>query len=306
MPDRKAGEPLSALSFTPDWLLKLANALQRTLDCEEVLTVFSELTREIVPHQHLQFSNASDEERFTLGEFAEHACTYDVVLPSERIGAITFTRAAPFREEEMVTLEHLLISLAYPLRNALLYEQAVRAAEKDALTGLGNRAAMETTLARAFAAANRHGDPLSLIMMDVDFFKRVNDDHGHLAGDEVLRALAAALNDIIRETDIAFRYGGEEFVVLLEKTDANGARLLAERIRAHVDSTDIDSSPHTLRVTVSLGVAMLEPGDTRETLLWRADSALLASKASGRNRITTHTRAEPQPTEGLGSKPVSA
>ena len=292
MPDRNTTEDMLSLGYDRAWLLGLANDLQRTLDIEELLTVFSRRASELVTHDHLRFTAASGIERFALGTQGTHACTYDMVLPDERLGMISFTRGQRFSNDETIGLEQVLLNLAYPLRNALLYEKAVRASEKDGLTGLGNRAAMETALARAFAAANRHGDALSLIILDVDFFKRVNDEHGHLVGDEVLKVLSLVLSDVIRETDIAFRYGGEEFLVILEKTDLAGASLLAERIRTHLESMELNTTAGPVRITLSLGVAMLEPGDSREALLGRADAALYASKMSGRNRMTTDSGLE--------------
>lgn len=290
MPDREGTERGLELGEDREWLLQLAKDLQQTLQVAELLSTFSGRIRELVPHDHLSFATPDGEERFACGASGPHACSYDVVLPEQRLGTVTFGREEPFTGGETHALENVLLNLVYPLRNALMYEAVVQASGRDGLTTLGNRAALEATLGRSFAAANRHGDPLSLIMLDVDCFKQVNDEHGHPSGDEVLRALARLLVEEIRSCDLAFRYGGDEFVVVLEKTDVKGAGLLAERIRKRAERTEITTPSGVVRVTVSLGVAMLEPGDTKESVLLRADAALYASKTSGRNRVTARTR----------------
>lgn len=296
MPDRETDQPARArspeLGQDQEWLLSLATELQRSLDVEELLQTFSDLIDEMVDHAQLRFCGREGDERFSIGAPEPHHCSYEMMLPEDRLGTITFARGAPFSESETRALENVLLNLAYPLRNALMYEEVVRASGRDGLTGLGNRAAMEAALSRAFAAANRHGDALSVVMLDVDHFKKVNDEQGHLVGDEVLRALAGLITDEIRDCDIAFRYGGDEFVIILEKTDIQGARLLAGRLRDRLATTNVVTDASEVCVTISLGIAMLEQEDSQESLLGRADAALYASKGAGRNRVTTKTRVE--------------
>lgn len=278
------------LSHDRRWLFGLATELQRTLDVTELLHTFSQRAAELVQHTHLGFTADHDAQSFCVGTKAPFACSYELALPEQCLGLLEFTRESAFSENDAQTLENLIVNLVYPLRNALMYEEVVRASGKDALTGLGNRASLETSLAREFAAANRHGEALSVIMFDIDHFKRVNDEHGHLAGDDALRALAHLVSDEIRDCDLAFRYGGEEFVVVLAKTDLNGAILLAERIRKRTESTRIECAEVRLGMTLSLGVTSLESGDTQASLLGRADEALYASKSGGRNRVSARTR----------------
>lgn len=159
----------------------------------------------------------------------------------------------------------------------------VELAATDALTGLRNRRYFNESLETAYSLGQRHGLPLSMIMLDVDHFKQYNDAFGHCAGDDVLRVLATTLRESIREHDVAARYGGEEFAVLLMATDAEGAVRFSERLRE-----TIASYLWPLRqVTISLGVATLEP-TTRDPydLVEAADQALYQSKLAGRNRVT--------------------
>ncbi len=161
-----------------------------------------------------------------------------------------------------------------------------RLATTDPLTGLANRRAFLDRLEAEVARSRRYPQPLALVMVDVDHFKRVNDVHGHPAGDEVLRRIAGVLRSLARETDLVARYGGEEFALLLPNTDEAGARALAGRIRASVAAAGIPWEDRTLRVTASLGVSALEgEADAPEQLVSRADRALYVAKRTGRNRV---------------------
>ena len=168
-----------------------------------------------------------------------------------------------------------------------LYHSEVRAlALHDGLTGAHNRHHLLEFLEREVARCRRHGRPLSVLLLDVDHFKRVNDERGHLAGDEVLRGLARLVAPLARREDCFARYGGEEFVLVLPETALEGARLLAERIRRRVEEEELRHDGRPLRVTVSGGVAELSPGmEGPAALLAAADALLYRAKAEGRNRI---------------------
>lgn len=157
-------------------------------------------------------------------------------------------------------------------------------ARTDDLTDLPNRRALDEEIAHALAAARRSGRPFAIVMVDVDRFKFINDTHGHGVGDATLAAFAQRLASALREPDRAFRYGGEEFCVLLADTDLAGARTLAERARAHV-MQPFDGTMRAL--TASFGVTSWQLEDTGDTLFRRADRALYAAKANGRNRVET-------------------
>jgi two-component system cell cycle response regulator len=172
------------------------------------------------------------------------------------------------------------------LRTSL--EQSVEQAITDALTGLHNRRYMETHLKRLVAEALQKGRSLSLLVADIDHFKRVNDTHGHDIGDVVLKEFARRLKRSVRGMDLACRLGGEEFVVIMPETDLDRACQVAERIRSHAatETFDIGGTGEPLRVTASVGVASLErPGDTAEAIFKRADQALYVAKREGRNRV---------------------
>ncbi len=158
----------------------------------------------------------------------------------------------------------------------------------DQLTGLHNRRYMSRHLDTLIANAQKSARPISFLIMDIDFFKSVNDTYGHDIGDEVLRDFAGRLSANVRGIDLACRYGGEEFVVVMPDTDIAFASSIAERLRASVEATPfaISRPPHKLNVTISIGIAASEgPADTAEALLHRADQALYRAKREGRNRV---------------------
>ena len=161
----------------------------------------------------------------------------------------------------------------------------------EPLTGLYNRRHFLERLTAELAAAQRHGRALSLLLIDLDHFRRVNDRYGHLAGDEALRAVAFVLQGAVRKEDVVARFGGEEFVVLARETALTGAKTLAERIRRAVERAPIRFGEELLAITVSVGVTVsvgltrFEPGRTEQQLLAAADRALLRAKQNGRNTV---------------------
>lgn len=158
----------------------------------------------------------------------------------------------------------------------------------DALTGLKNRAAFDTTYRRYFSSAYSDKTELSVIIIDIDFFKKFNDTYGHLVGDDCLVTVASCLKSVVtRPEDLNARYGGEEFVVVLPNTSIEGAKRVAERIRSLIATTPFKASGTTLYITVSLGIASVIPSDVdgQDTLFKKADDALYQAKEGGRNRV---------------------
>jgi diguanylate cyclase (GGDEF)-like protein len=165
--------------------------------------------------------------------------------------------------------------------DAAFYSRLQEMATTDPLTGVGNRLAMGQELERQEAERVRYGRPYSILLVDLDHFKAINDRHGHAAGDRVLREVAVTLLGSLRGADRAFRYGGEEFLVLVPETTREGAEAVAERIRERIEKAPIREGPTRIYVTVSVGGA--EAGD--DDVLVRADRALYRAKRSGRNRV---------------------
>jgi diguanylate cyclase (GGDEF)-like protein len=197
--------------------------------------------------------------------------------------------AKALRELNMLSLQ-----AAEALARTRLLERAEKLATTDGLTGLFNRRTLQEQLAARMREAQRYRHPLSFLLIDIDHFKKVNDTCGHPAGDAVLRGVAAVAQDQARETDVVARYGGEEMALILPETDAAGARVIAERLRAAVEAARHATDAGPLRCTVSVGVSTWPLSATSATaaaddevaaLVEGADKALYRAKKAGRNRV---------------------
>ncbi|MDP3300599.1 MAG: diguanylate cyclase [Sulfuricurvum sp.] len=165
------------------------------------------------------------------------------------------------------------------------HDQLVGMATHDQLTGLYNRHYLNDALSKKVAHAKRHSEPLSVIIVDIDHFKSVNDTYGHLTGDLILKAVGSAMQSGARKEDIAARFGGEEFIVLLDNCTAHDAQVKAEHLRSQIEALH----PEEIAVTASFGVAQLQQDTQRyEDLLKNADTALYIAKEEGRNRVVVY------------------
>jgi diguanylate cyclase (GGDEF)-like protein len=207
----------------------------------------------------------------------------------EFLGVVSIARrGAPFTREEAELLEYLAGQAVVSIENATLHETVERQAVTDELTGLANAREFHAILEREAERARRFDNSLGLVMVDLDNFKRINDDHGHPQGDEVLASVASVLRDLSRDIDTPARYGGEELAVVLPQTDTQGAALQAERMREAVEALRVPKvgRPGSLRVTASFGVAALpESAGDSEGLVAVADAALYRAKRGGKNRV---------------------
>lgn len=197
----------------------------------------------------------------------------------------------PFTEQEQQLLATVGASLSLTLRNAETHQEIQDLALRDPLTGLLNRRALDGPLTREYKAGPRYGTPACLLLLDLDYFKTVNDLLGHVAGDDVLRGVAALIRDTVRDVDSAGRYGGEEFAVVLPHTDLNQAQALAERIRVIIERHAFELEDGHVRITASIGLAALHNARIATVGDWiaAADSALYEAKSRGRNCVVTHT-----------------
>jgi diguanylate cyclase (GGDEF)-like protein len=193
-----------------------------------------------------------------------------------------------FSDEDVEALSALAVQAGVAIENARLHRVVERQAVTDSLTGLANRRQFYEVLGREYERAQRFGQPVSLILLDIDDFKLINDSRGHLAGDAVLHSVAATLAEVIREIDLAARYGGEEFAVLLPQTGPEGAANLAERLRSEIAARSIRFGTEEITgVTASFGVAAGPVHDqTQIDLIASADAALYQAKREGKNHVT--------------------
>ncbi len=266
-----------------DIQFKLSHTLQRTLDVKATLESFFHSIQDAVKVTAINFE--TDNLKVNLGDRQKHAAQYLIASEDTHLGTMTLSRGKRFMEVELAALEMLIGVLFFPLRNALLYHQALANSMRDALTGAGNRLAMDTAFEREMKLAQRYEQSLSLIVIDIDHFKQTNDTHGHQCGDIVLQHVAGVIRAALRETDQVFRFGGEEFAILLNNTDLTCAAMIAERIRDNITRAPASFNGLKISATLSMGVSSLKGGDTPSLLFERADRALYRAKKHGRNQV---------------------
>ena len=196
--------------------------------------------------------------------------------------------------KEIEYLDQLTKQAAATITRANIYAEVLKHATLDALTGINNRHQFEVRLKQEVAAAMRQNIPLCAIMLDIDFFKNVNDTYGHAAGDTVLKEVSSTIKNCLRESDILSRYGGEEFAIMLPFTKLEEAYGVAQRLRAAVEQQEIDISEVSdydkINVTISVGVSEFDRKLTGEELFRRADKALYSAKTHGRNKVVIYTK----------------
>jgi diguanylate cyclase (GGDEF)-like protein len=227
------------------------------------------------------------------------AALFPLVADGRALGAVAAWHTEPSRfGEKELELLRLLCSIApMPLRSARQYEALDHRAHTDALTGLPNRAAFEERLATLAHVFDRYARPFSLLVLDVDFFKKFNDTHGHEAGDRVLQHVAAVVRQTVRDVDTPARFGGEEFVVLMPETGYRASHDAAERLRRSIEAHPLTWNGRPLSVTVSIGAAGCPDCTVTATEVLRlADEALYRAKAAGRNRVMSAPRLGAAPT----------
>jgi len=210
----------------------------------------------------------------------------------QTLGALTLHSSKPsaFHGNELQSLESVADICANSIQNSHYVERVKQLAYLDGLTGIFNRRFFEVRIVEEIERARRYGSSMAVIMADIDQFKKLNDEFGHLLGDEVLRQVSSLFHQNLRKIDVVCRYGGEEFALLLTQTSGQQAVAVAEKLRKLVEGWQFPGVPRM--VTLSAGVAIFpEHGTTRDELVRAADNALYCAKQSGRNRVCLNSRA---------------
>jgi diguanylate cyclase (GGDEF)-like protein len=264
---------------------RLIQALQTTLDMETLFNIFFEQVQNTVSFDGFSYRLDLLDIDLHYGKQSIHSCSYRLITQQDYLGELTFYRSKRFPEKELAVLEGLLNVIVFPLRNSIRYLDAVTAALADPLTGAGNRIALNNTLEREIELAKRYEQSMAVLMVDLDRFKNINDTFGHSCGDQVLKKLVTTMKKEIRGSDVIFRYGGEEFVVLLNKSDLATASFIAERLRGQIEHLNLKHQGKHIPTSVSIGLSILLPDDTVTRLLERADFAMYSAKNEGRNQV---------------------
>jgi diguanylate cyclase (GGDEF)-like protein len=271
-------------------LTRFGEALAATHDAEELRRVVAAAAAEATSARGSRIV-AADGSVVTSGDADADGerLTLPLTASGERFGTLELVGDS-FSKEQRMNAASLAAHAVVALENARLHGMVERQALVDGLTGLANRRAASDALHAEAARAERLGTPLSIVLADLDGFKDVNDVHGHAVGDAVLRAFAAVLRETLRESDLAGRWGGEEFLLLLPGADEEGAAQLAERVRSALAERGVPSAPG-LRVTASFGVAEYAGETNTEELVAAADGALYRAKRAGKDRVERAARA---------------
>jgi diguanylate cyclase (GGDEF)-like protein len=266
-------------------ILQISDLLSRHLGLKEILGVFSSEIKTLVPHDSYRYVSEQLSTTIRQGKVGLHSLHYNLSIQQNDLGALTIYRKHPFSTNELCQFEDLLCSLVYPLRNALMYQSAVTSAYRDPLTGINNRAAMDKLLPREVRLAKRHDHRLALMIMDLDGFKAINDSCGHDGGDQLLQSVAECIQHCLRDTDMVFRYGGDEFVAALPHTDIQGAIDVAERILNSIKNIAQEDCYKSIGIGMSTGLSMLHAGDDFSRFFKRVDQALYRAKKDGKHRV---------------------
>ena len=213
----------------------------------------------------------------------------EVAVQSLQKGAVGYLPKSKLSTEKLAeTIDDAMKRWRQIQQGRANQEELERLANIDSLTGLLNRGAILRKLSEQMKHAKRYRDELSLSLLDIDHFKKVNDQYGHLTGDDVLEQVAILMWQNIRDADIIGRYGGEEFIIILPRTDLSSALNVAERVRKMIEASKMkDPEGNMFGITVSQGISIYKLGEDEHSLISRADNALYKAKGNGRNRIET-------------------
>lgn len=210
-----------------------------------------------------------------------------VLFQGALVGILVLASNQKLDETQKAILHTMLNGLGLALRNALTHEEIQRIAALDSLTGIYNRRFGMERLHEEYTRVIRQDLPLSLLMMDIDHFKSINDTYGHRAGDRALKLVVKVMKSVMREGDILCRYGGEEFMAILPGADCDNAQEVAERIRRRISDTHLEHGDQIIPITISIGMASWPEHqvENEQQLIERADQTLYMAKESGRNRV---------------------
>jgi diguanylate cyclase (GGDEF)-like protein len=258
----------------------LVAQLQKTLELNKIINIFSIEAAKVLPFLSLQFHSTEGVVEMSGSKHIGQTVSFDLEVEDERLGQLIYFTKQPVTVTIKEQLQKLHSILLYPLRNALLFHRVKKLATKDSLTGLGNRSHFDDSLNRKLERCRRHHRSFGLMLLDLDNFKAVNDTHGHQVGDTILRRFADLLSFSVRGTDTIFRFGGDEFAILVDDDHHAVSNILAKRIQ---DAVHRDLLLKQHEVTTSIGFTLATSKDDHLQIFERADKALYKAKNNGRD-----------------------
>lgn len=271
-------------STEPAQLMSLMEKLQTTLDVCGLLTIFSSAAAKIIPHSGISFIYEKQQYKSKTWRDSEVTLGLKLTLEGETLGYLLYNARAHVDKAQKQQLVQLQKRLFFPMKNALTFIRLQKQALKDPLTHLDNRASFDDALGTMLSRCRRLGSKSAVLVMDMDHFKAVNDNFGHLTGDKVLKEFALCLENSIRGNDRAFRFGGDEFAVLLDDAGHPQSVHVAQRIISNVSKNPVLAK---YGVSCSIGMALAAPEHTVDSLFEQADNALYLAKDAGRACLKT-------------------
>ncbi len=266
-------------------ILQLSDLLSRHLEIRQIVEAFMREISGDIDYCGYEFACDDADLAIRFGDTIGHSANYRLKIQNRLLGELTLYKRSNFTGSELCELEDLMCALLYPIKHATMYRIALKSAYRDPLTGLNNRTAMEKFLPREIDLAKRHRQSMALLVMDLDGFKQINDGCGHDVGDQVLREVGQVISNVVRNTDLVYRYGGDEFVGGLAQTDIQGAVDVSERIRNTVDTLDLGDCGAHRGIQISIGITLVRSSDDFLSAFKRADKALYQAKCNGKNQI---------------------
>lgn len=264
----------------PAAIHSLVAKLQTTLNIDEILNIYADYAKQIINFSGIQFHSTQGVTQVAQSDNSTSPYSFDLDINNEHLGQLVYFSQYPLTGNINAKLTGLHNALVYPLRNAIMYSRVLKLATKDTLTGLNNRSQFNDILFEKLERCRRQHRSFSLMLLDLDNFKQVNDNFGHKVGDDVLKEFSAVLQTSIRGTDCVFRFGGDEFAILIDDPEFITNKVIAQRIMRLVEESNIMSK---YQVTTSIGYTLVNSHDCEDEVFSRADKGLYKAKASGRN-----------------------
>ncbi|VAW54152.1 hypothetical protein MNBD_GAMMA05-1526 [hydrothermal vent metagenome] len=284
--DHQANEQyLASDILSEEGLAEFNNRLHEFLDFYQLFDTFINELRATIACDSIEYEDESTQTTLVNGNTGKHLCEYALKYDGLSLGDIKITRDTKFSSNELDLIDVMLAGLILPLRNALRYQQAIRLAQRDELTGLRNGSYYHDTINLEIERARRYKIPFSLLMFDLDDFEKINETYGREAGDMVLLDVARRIEGRARGSDVVYRNGGDEFLVFLPNTEKDEAMIVAQRIKDAVLNKACAYDNNDIFFTLSAGVVTVTHGDTAGKLIERADKAIFHAKILGKDRI---------------------